>query len=101
MFCEGSGGGSCFSGGRMLKIQRSSNGDLVFRLSGQMDAENIGEFKTLLSAEASERRIVLDLKDLTLVDQDVVSFLMRCEGDSIELKNCPAYIREWINGARR
>jgi hypothetical protein len=25
-----------------------------------------------------------------------VSFLERCEADSIKLKNCPAYIREWI-----
>jgi len=43
----------------------------------------------------------LDLKDLTLVDQDVVSFLARCEADSIQLKNCPAYIRGWITGERR
>jgi len=40
-----------------------------------MGAENIGELETLFSAEASNRRIVLDLKDLTLVDQDAVSFL--------------------------
>jgi hypothetical protein len=41
------------------------------------------------------------LKDLRLVDQDVVSFLRRCEANSIQLKNCPAYIREWITGERR
>jgi hypothetical protein len=39
----------------------------------------------------------LDLKDLTLVDQDVVSFLRSCEAGGIQLRNCPAYIREWIN----
>jgi anti-anti-sigma regulatory factor len=85
----------------MLKIQRSSNGEVIFTLSGQMDAENVGELKTLLSAEASERRIVLDLKDLTLVDQDVVSFLRRYEADGTQLKRCPAYIREWINAERQ
>jgi hypothetical protein len=52
----------------------------------------------LLNAEASGRRIALDLGDLTLVDQDVVSFLRHCEADGIEFKNCPAYIREWITG---
>jgi hypothetical protein len=57
--------------------------------------------ETLLSVEDSDLPIVLDLKDLTLVDQDVVSFLARCEADSIKLKNCPAYIREWITGERR
>jgi hypothetical protein len=80
----------------MLKITRGANGEVVFKLSGRMDAENIGELETLLGSEASGRHIVLDLKDLTLVDQEVVSFLGRCEADSIELKNCPAYIREWI-----
>jgi hypothetical protein len=72
------------------------NGEAVIKLSGRMGTENIGELETLLSAEASGRRIVLDLKDLTLVDQDAVSFLRRCEADSITLKNCPAYIRRWI-----
>jgi anti-anti-sigma regulatory factor len=84
----------------MLKITRAANGEVVFKLSGRMGAENISELEKLISAEASGRRIVLDLKDLTLVDQDAVSFLRRCEADSIQLNNCPAYIREWIAGER-
>ena len=84
----------------MLRISRVANGEVVFSLSGRMDAENVGEIETPLSAEASDRIIVLDLKDLRLVDQDVVSFLRRCEAGGIQLKNCPAYIREWINGER-
>jgi hypothetical protein len=80
----------------MLKITRAANGEVVFKLSGRMGAENIGELETLFSAETSDRRIVLDLKDLTLVDQDVVSFLRSCELDNIMLRNCAAYIREWI-----
>ena len=82
----------------MLRITKTANGEVVFKLSGRMDAENVSELEELLSAEASGRRIVLDLEDLTLVDQDVVSFLRRCEADSIQLKNCPVYIREWITG---
>ena len=65
-----------------------------------MNAENVGELKKLFSAEASGCCIVLNLGDLTLVDQDVVSFFRHCEADGIELKNCPAYIREWITGER-
>jgi anti-anti-sigma regulatory factor len=85
----------------MLKIVRSLNGDVVFYLSGRMDAENIGELETLLRKEASDSSTVLDLKDLTLVDQDGVSFLRGCEADGIQLRNCPAYIRVWINGEQR
>jgi anti-anti-sigma regulatory factor len=84
----------------MLKIQRAANGDVVFTLSGRMDAENVAELETLLGTEPKGRRIFLDLKDLTLVDRDAVSFLERCEADSVKLKNCPAYIREWITRER-
>jgi anti-anti-sigma regulatory factor len=87
--------------GWMLKITRAGNGEVVIKLSGRMGAENIGELEKLISAETSSRRIVLDLKDLTLVDQDAVSFLRRCEADSLQLRNCPAYIRKWITGERR
>ena len=48
---------------------------------GRMEAENLVELKTLFSSEASGRRITLALKELTLVDQAAVSFLMRCEAD--------------------
>ena len=82
----------------MLKITRAANGEVVIRLSGRMGAENLGELEKLISAEADRRRIALDLKDLKLVDQVAVSFLRRCEAESIQLKNCPAYIREWIMG---
>ena len=85
----------------MLKIRRSANGEVVFTLSGRMDAESIAELETLFKSEAKGRRIVLDLKDLTLVDQDAISFLDRCEAENITLKNCPAYIREWITRQRR
>jgi len=78
----------------MLKITRAANGEVVFKLSGRMDAENLIELETLMTSETKGRRIILDLKDLTLVDQDAVSFLKRCEADNITLKNCPAYIRE-------
>jgi anti-anti-sigma regulatory factor len=85
---------------QMLKIQRSSNGQIVFRLIGRMEAERVAELKALLKSETGTRQIVLDLKDLTLVDRDAVRFLESCEEDGIKLKNCPAYIREWITRER-
>ena len=84
----------------MLKITRAGNGEVVFTVSGRMDAENLRELKTLLSSEPNGRRITLDLKELTLVDQDAVRFLERCEIDNMQLKNCLAYIREWITRER-
>ena len=83
----------------MLKITRSLNVEAVFRLSGRIDAENLGDLEALLNAESGDE-IILDLKDLTLVDPDVDRFLRDCETGSIELRICPAYIREWLNGER-
>ena len=80
----------------MLRLQRSTNGEVVVRVSGRLNAENLGDLKSQLQPDAEGRRIILDLKDLTLVDRDTVRFLERCEADSIKLKNCPGYIREWI-----
>ena len=85
----------------MLRIERSGNGEVVLILIGRMDAENVADLKTLCRSQAKGRRIVLDLKDLTLVDRDAVRFLERCEAGSIRLTNCPAYIREWIKSERR
>ena len=84
----------------MMKVRRAANGHVVFTLSGRMDAESITELEALIEAEPNQSVIVLDLKDLTLVSQDGVIFLERCETNSITLENCPAYIREWIDRQR-
>ena len=80
----------------MLKIQRNENGDVVMTLSGRLRADNVSEVSALLAAEPSGRVVVLDLKDVILVDRTAVHFLRTCERDGNVLRNCPAYIREWI-----
>ena len=84
----------------MLRIQRVANGAVVFTVSGRLEATNIGELSALLSAEPRGRICVLDLKDLVLVDGDVVRFLRECVAGSIELRNCPPYVRAWMDGER-
>ena len=84
----------------MLKIQRSSNGQVVLALSGQIDDQDITELETQIRSEEKGRSIALDLKDLTLVSRDAISFLERCEADGVTLRNCAAYVREWITRQR-
>jgi anti-anti-sigma regulatory factor len=80
----------------MLKIQRKTNGEVVLTLSGRLEADNLSELSALLDAEPAGRAVVLDLKDLVLVDRDIVRFLRACEGEGIALRNCPPYVRVWI-----
>lgn len=80
----------------MLKIQRKANNDIVLTLSDRLGADNVSELSALLAAEPAGRAVVLDLKDVVLVDRDVVQFLRARERDGVALRNCPPYIREWI-----
>jgi hypothetical protein len=84
----------------MLRIQRTENGEIVFTLSGRIRREDVAGLKTLFGSEEKSRPIVLDLKDLTLVDRDAVRFLARCEADGFKLTNCSAYVRDWITRER-
>jgi len=41
-------------------------------------------------------RKILDLSEVTLVDIEMVRFLIQCENEGVELVQCPPYVREWI-----
>jgi anti-anti-sigma regulatory factor len=84
----------------MLRIQREANGQVVLRFSGRLDAEHLPELKELIQSEGSGRRIVLELRELMLVDQEAVRFLEQCDSNGIELKNCAPYICEWMERQR-
>jgi anti-anti-sigma regulatory factor len=81
----------------MFRIQRSVDGKfVVFTLSGRIKEARLAELQKLLEFEASDHNLVLDLKEVKLVDRDVVRFLANCESKGVNIANCPAYIREWI-----
>jgi hypothetical protein len=80
----------------MLRIQKSANRRVVVTLSGRIEAQVFEELGQLLALETAGQQVVLALGGVTLVNQDAVEFLAGCEADSIQLKNCPAYIRVWI-----
>ena len=80
----------------MLRIQREANGEVVLKISGRLDGENLTELKKLIESDETDRPIVLDLRELTLVDHKAVGFLRECDSDGIRLRNCRPYICEWI-----
>jgi len=88
-------------GRAMLKIQRSCNGEVVFSLVGRVEPEHVEELQRLLLLEVAGEGIALDLEDVTLIDRDAVKFLARCEAENIRLKNCPGYVRAWIDRERK
>jgi len=80
-----------------FRIETAGRGKCtVFLLSGRVEGPAIAELRRLLELPTEYRNIVLDLKDVSWVDRDVIGFLVRCEADGVKLENCPAYIREWM-----
>jgi hypothetical protein len=61
--------------------------------------------RALLTEEVLDQNPVLDLKDVKLVDREAVRFLAQAEANGATLRNCRAFIREWIvqerNATRR
>jgi hypothetical protein len=82
-----------------MKIDTSSDGQaVVLRLIGRIESMYLEE----LQAEVRRHRLplVLDLDQVTLVDQRVVRFFIACEAEGIELVHCAPYIREWMSRDR-
>ena len=67
-------------------------GATVFALSGVLDRDLAARLETLLASEAGVG-IVLDLKDVTLVDRAAVRFLAAVEATGTAIVNCPEYVR--------
>jgi len=89
-----------------LRIQKSIEAErVVFRLTGRIQGDQVPALRALLRSEVPNRSLVLDLKELKLVDRDAVRFLAQSEATGARLRNCSAFIRHWIlrerNGMRR
>ena len=82
----------------MLRTRRTGNGQFLFTLSGRIETtEDIDQLQQLLEIETSGQQLILDLRDVTLVNRDAVEFLRSCEADGIKLENCPLHVRRWID----
>ena len=71
--------------------------DVVLRISGRISGEDLDVLRTALE---EGRVVAIDLTEVELVDRDAVKVLARTERNGIELRHCPAYIREWVTRER-
>ena len=68
----------------------------MFILSGRIEIAAIAELKRLFDLQTGYRNIVLDLRDVSVIDREAMLFFARCEADGVTLENCTPYIREWM-----
>jgi len=78
------------------RIDRVVTGDnfVVVCLSGKIAGEHVDTLRALLEEE--RKTVAIDLKDVLLVDGEAVRLLALSETNGTELRNCPAYVREWV-----
>ena len=65
---------------------------------GRIRSESLADVRREL--ERPELKPALDLREVSLVDADVVGFLIDCENGGIELVHCSPFIREWMDRER-
>ncbi len=70
---------------------------VALRISGRIAGEDLEVLRTALE---EIRVVAIELAEVELVDRDAVEFLALSEANGIALRNCPAYIREWITRER-
>jgi ABC-type transporter Mla MlaB component len=70
---------------------------VVLRISGRIAREDLDVLRNALE---DGRVVALDLAEVELADRDAVALLAGTEGNGIELRHCPAYIREWVTRER-
>ena len=70
---------------------------LVLHISGRIARHDLGVLRAALEDGSV---VAVELAELELVDRDAMKLLAVNEANGIELRHCPAYIREWIRSER-
>jgi anti-anti-sigma regulatory factor len=83
----------------MLKIEKERDGGTtILRLTGRIQSEHLDGIRAQMQDDGV--RVILDLREVTLVDVQVVRFLSGREKAGVELAHCPLYVSEWISRER-
>ena len=81
-----------------IKPVVGTDGILVLQISGRLDDPDVEIVRELMESETTRKSTVaLDLRNVTLVCREVIKLLSTVEEKGTELRNCPAYIRDWIS----
>lgn len=82
-----------------MKIEKHVQGQTTtIRLIGHFHLGHVAELWKQIDADAEA---VLDLKEVTVVDVDVVRFLIRCKEKGMKIAHCPRYVRKWMVRERK
>jgi ABC-type transporter Mla MlaB component len=74
-----------------------SESSITLVLNGRLSEDALAELKSSISAaRKAQRRVYIDLSEVTLVDRKTVEYFSKQTGKDVQLVNCPVYLRQWI-----
>jgi anti-anti-sigma regulatory factor len=76
----------------------TERGLVVLRISGRITGDDVDVLRAAIDQEWGA--VAIDLEEVEVVDRAAVDLLVFSEGRGIELRNCPPYIREWVDRER-
>jgi hypothetical protein len=78
----------------MIERIVDNDASVVLRVIGWIHGEYVDTLREVIAQENG--RVALNLTEVRLVDREAVKFLAISEANGVELRNCAAYIREWV-----
>jgi hypothetical protein len=78
------------------RFERRAIGEdlFVLSISGRITEPDVDTLRELME---QEKIVAIDLEDVLIVDRGAIGLLALRESSGTEIRNCPAYIREWVN----
>jgi anti-anti-sigma regulatory factor len=76
----------------------TADGFVVLHISGRIDSADVEILRELIENDEKAKSILaIDLTEVTLIGRDAIRLLSTVETKGTELRNCPAYIRNWVS----
>ncbi|MDQ2712241.1 MAG: hypothetical protein M3Y24_08435 [Acidobacteriota bacterium] len=70
---------------------------VIVLLNGKFSEDALPALEQSISeAKGSDRRVYIDLSEVTLVDRKAAQYFSKQRRGNVELVNCPIYLRRWI-----
>jgi ABC-type transporter Mla MlaB component len=81
-----------------VSARNPSEPSVTLSLNGKLSEDAIPELElSIVEARESNRRVYIDLSEVTLVDRKAVQYISEQAAHDVKVVNCPVYLRRWIN----
>ena len=80
-----------------LTVLVQQSGAVTLGVGGNVSKAALPEIDRFIASERKQKRVVIDLSEVTLLDHAAARFYNEKLRLGVELVNCPCYIRHWIS----